>query len=332
MSIIPKMLMLIGLPGCGKSTYAKELEKDGYNIHSSDVIRFKSNSPDINSPADNQRVFQTLHKQIKEDLKNGINCVYDATNMGRKQRKAFLDELKNISCEKTAVLFVTPVEVCKERNAGREGMAKVPDYVYDNMLKQFNVPDVSYEGFDNIKVRTYDEKFYLPDYDDLDDFKQENPHHLETLGKHMKDTADCVLKNPLYTTLSDTDRKLLYAAARYHDIGKIYTKGFVNSKGEPTKEAHYYGHDNVGAYMFLLMKMNALKNLDQGKVLRAANLINWHMTPHTVWKQSQKRFKNDRNLLDKDFVTMIDILYEADKEASKSIDKMEEEEEDFLEK
>lgn len=32
-------IMLVGLPGSGKSTYAEELKREGYIIHSSDAIR-----------------------------------------------------------------------------------------------------------------------------------------------------------------------------------------------------------------------------------------------------------------------------------------------------
>lgn len=126
-------VMLVGLPASGKSTYAEKLRKDGYHIHSSDKIREELTSP-VNSQDKNVDVFQELHKRVKTDLRNGISCVYDATNMSMKRRKAFLDEIKNMIAKKTCLLFVVPLEVCKERNRNRE--RKVPDEVFDKMLKQ----------------------------------------------------------------------------------------------------------------------------------------------------------------------------------------------------
>ena len=126
--------MLVGLPRCGKSTYAKKLKDEGYVIHSSDAIR-EELFGDVNSQEDNTKVFDVLHKRIKDDLAKGTSCVYDATNMSMKRRKAFLDEISKISCRKKCVLFVVPIEVCKEWNQKRE--RKVPDDVYDKMLKSF---------------------------------------------------------------------------------------------------------------------------------------------------------------------------------------------------
>ena len=34
-----EFIMLVGLPGSGKSTCAEKLKKEGYMIHSSDAIR-----------------------------------------------------------------------------------------------------------------------------------------------------------------------------------------------------------------------------------------------------------------------------------------------------
>lgn len=135
-------IMLVGLPASGKSTYAEKLRKIGFHIHSSDKIR-EELTGDVNSQDKNVDVFQELHKRVKTDLRNGISCVYDATNMSMKRRKAFLDEIKKFNCRKTCILFVVPVEVCKERNQNRT--RKVPAGVFDKMLKQFQCP-YYYEG------------------------------------------------------------------------------------------------------------------------------------------------------------------------------------------
>ena len=129
-----EFIMLVGLPASGKSTYAEGLKEQGYSVHSSDAIR-EELTGDVNSQDKNTDVFSVLHKRIKSDLENGISCVYDATNISMKRRKAFLDELRKFECAKKCVLFAVPVEMCKDRNQNRE--RKVPDETYDRMLKNF---------------------------------------------------------------------------------------------------------------------------------------------------------------------------------------------------
>ena len=36
---MPELIMLVGLPGSGKSTYAAQYKVKGYHVHSSDDIR-----------------------------------------------------------------------------------------------------------------------------------------------------------------------------------------------------------------------------------------------------------------------------------------------------
>ena len=129
----PTFLMMCGLPCSGKSTKAKQLSEEyNANIHSSDAIR-EELTGDINNQENNTLVFQTLHQRIKDDLRNGVNCIYDACCVRYKERKAFLQELKNIPCEKICILMATPYEICLERSTKRD--RKVPEYVIKRMYK-----------------------------------------------------------------------------------------------------------------------------------------------------------------------------------------------------
>ena len=70
----PKFIMMVGLPGSGKSRQAEQLaEVHNANIHSSDAIR-EELSGDVNNQDINNLVFKTLHTRIKEDLRNGQSC------------------------------------------------------------------------------------------------------------------------------------------------------------------------------------------------------------------------------------------------------------------
>ena len=130
---VPELVMLVGLPGSGKSYYADSVY-DTYNIHSSDRIReelFGFRDQDHNN-----EVFAELHKRVKQDLKDGKNVVYDATNINKKKRIAFLQELKDIPCKKVCAVMAVPYELCQTRNINREH--PVHDKVIRRCLRIFS--------------------------------------------------------------------------------------------------------------------------------------------------------------------------------------------------
>ena len=146
-----KLIMLVGLPGCGKSTFAKSLESSNYVIHSCDDIRDRYN---LHRLEDEQKVFDILHKEILNDMKENKNIIYDSTNLTRKRRIQFLELIKDFDCEKICYMFIVPVEICKNRNL------KIKDYEYDIMLNGFN-PPLSDEGWDRILYEIHDSNIVL---------------------------------------------------------------------------------------------------------------------------------------------------------------------------
>ena len=290
-----ELRMLIGLPGCGKSTYA---ENSGLIVHSSDAIRAELSLGET----EGAKTFDTLNKRVIADLRADKAVIFDATNLSRKDRMNTLKMLNNAvrtPFKKVAVLFVVPVEVCMERNRNRTRV--VPDYVYNRMLRRFDVPLLT-EGWDEIEVvfSGFDAPFTKLSPDDLLDFNQENHHHSLTLGEHINKAVELI-------KTSDEDA---IEAMRYHDIGKFYTKRFENTRGEKTEEAHYYGHANYGAYLYLVynhdMKLNRL--------MKIAALINWHMAPYERWT-NHTRLERDKDLLSDAFIETVNIMHEADAEA-----------------
>lgn len=300
-----EFIMLVGLPASGKSTYAENLRQKGFHVHSSDKIR-EELTGDINSQDKNTEVFRELHKRIKSDLQNGISCVYDATNINMRRRKAFLDEIKKYDCKKTCVLFLIPIEVCKERNQNRE--RKVPNEVFDKMLKQFQCP-YYYEGWDNILVMFLKNYEFVRPIVKTFNFEQYNSHHSRDLFDHMFTASRWIWDHA-------TDRRnVLLEAALNHDTGKIYTQDFRDAKGNPTTEAHYYGHENYSAYLFLLSEFSLEFYEDRttfSDSLYIACLINWHMRPYTAWKQSEKSRERDRKLIGEEMYQDLMLLHEAD--------------------
>ena len=91
------MIMMVGIQGSGKSTFAKNM-KD-YVVHSSDELR-KELFGSVNYQEKNNELFDELHKRIINDLKKGKNVIYDAMNISYKRRILFLEKLNNIACKK----------------------------------------------------------------------------------------------------------------------------------------------------------------------------------------------------------------------------------------
>lgn len=300
---MPNFVMLVGLPGSGKSYIAYKLSKMDYNVHSSDDIR-EELSGDVNNQDINQKVFNILHSRVKEDLRANKNCVYDATNISYKRRKAFLEELKSIDCKKYCVVIATPYEVCVTQNGMRD--RRVPEYIIEKMHRNFDIPFYE-EGWDEI-VLHYNKESYKTLYGSWSQFiydtwgyNQDTPHHLLTLGEHSKRCGDAC----------GEENWNLYIAGMLHDCGKPFCRTFKNTKGEIDDKAHYYNHENVGSYNSLFYD---IENTDLNDRLYIAKLIRWHMQPYFIEKQPHT-LKKYENMFNKEFWNDLIKLHDSDKKA-----------------
>ena len=313
----PEFLMLVGLPGSGKSTYIKNHFNTNLHVHSSDAIR-EELTGSAEDQTVNAKVFEILHKRIKEDLKNGISCVYDATNISWKKRKAFLESLKNIDCWKICHVIATPYEICLNQNTQRDRV--VPEHVIKRMYMNFDMPFYN-EGWDDIEVWYTDleTKNYYGDWSRFVvehlDFEQESKWHTETLGEHCLKTLQYV--GDYVTELNAINELETKIAAALHDCGKPFCKTFKDSKGNDSDFAHYYNHENVGAYNSLFYGKE--EGVDS---LLVAALIRYHMVLHFFkdWKPKtvakyEAEFTSHKYLKEMDFYKALQILHEGDKNA-----------------
>ena len=101
-----------------------------------------------------------------------------------------------------------------------------------------------------------------------------------------------------------SSKEELCLAAGYHDIGKPYVKSFVNKQGEGTSTAHYYNHENVGAYLAygLLLNFQIENDPDRNRTMYIPWLIGSHMGPFSnnkYYKKLPTYLKNDVDMLNK---------------------------------
>lgn len=276
-----ELIMLVGIPASGKTTIAKEYEKNGYVWHSSDEIRLEFLLPQTKEG--NIETFNILHRRVHEDLKNGKNVIYDATNMSRKRRIGFLRSLNKIECLKKCIFTLASIETCKERNLKRE--YPVPDDVYKRMISIFNVPFFT-EGWDEIEIVVTDDSEILKINNSDLNVDQENPNHRFTLYNHMKATYDYLI---------GINREDLATVGFYHDMGKLFTKTYW---GDDMK-AHYPCHENWSSYLYLSDHRNYFKNHKDKSVqkndfiqLYNAFLIEHHMRFYNN-EEAFEKFKKD---------------------------------------
>lgn len=286
-------IIAIGIPGCGKSTYGHNLLNTV--VISSDSIREELYG-DENIQGDANKVFSIMFDRTVETLKSGKRAFYDATNLSRKRRINLIKEIERKVPDTifTAVVFAIPFTVCCARNEARE--RTVPRNVMERMYKSFQPPHWN-EGFTNIETVLYAS-------DPLDRYSavlsdcnipHDNHHHELNIIDHM---------NAAYQYAEDNDfSSIVCVAAQFHDIGKPFCKTFTNRAGEETEEAHYYAHENVGAYMWLCLT----NGKDAKSIMIIANLIHDHM------KRYDPNFlEKAEKFYDKEYIDMLEQLYLCD--------------------
>lgn len=139
---MPTLYMMCGLPGSGKSTFAKKMAPSiPAVIVSSDDIRAEVFGG--YNAKDNERLVQLACEQVREHLKRGENVIFDATNTRKWQREKMLETACGIA-RVVAVHMATPANVCMYRNRTRDRV--VPDCVFRTMERLMELPTTA-EGF-----------------------------------------------------------------------------------------------------------------------------------------------------------------------------------------
>ena len=141
-----RIILAVGLPGSGKSTY---FARRGIHPLSSDTVRLWL----LNDETDQSfqsGVFRALRYLLEMRLRRGQPRNYvDATNLSRKERRPYFRLAARYGYELEAIFFDVPAEVCRKRN--RQRKRNVPEEAMDRMARRLRAPTRE-EGFVKITV------------------------------------------------------------------------------------------------------------------------------------------------------------------------------------
>ncbi len=140
--------VMVGIPGSGKSTFARTLSKEkGYKIISSDNIR--DQHPEFNQ----SEVFKELYKEVSDEIKVGRDVILDATNSTKAVRAKIKEQLSvyDITYDLVAYYFPITYDACYKRIEARNSLG-IDRYFPLDVLKHY---------YDNITIVEEDEGYKM---------------------------------------------------------------------------------------------------------------------------------------------------------------------------
>lgn len=147
-----EIVLLSGIPTCGKSTFSKnEKYKDYVKISSDDYIETilrNSSKSYLNILEEN--IFHAedlMRKNFLKAIRNKKNIIVDRLNISREERSEYLSAVPS-SYKKIGVSFQVSLDTALKRNLQR-GRKVIPERIIRNCFEYFELPTYD-EGFDEI--------------------------------------------------------------------------------------------------------------------------------------------------------------------------------------
>lgn len=154
---MPNMIVLAGVPGCGKSTWAKQMFDLKATILCPDAYReerygslVNAHAPGVRKEA-NEYAWQRTHTDLEHALKHGVDSVVDATNLWRVGRLRLLEIGWSNKAHCHLVLFKNVAEAI-DRNTARDEHDRVPTADMERMCDRYydTLSEVENESWDSV--------------------------------------------------------------------------------------------------------------------------------------------------------------------------------------
>ena len=138
-----KLIMLTAFPASGKTTWAKQYQKEHENVYilNSDEIRLELTHGNYHDRSKQQQVWETFDRRIHEigQIEN-VTLILDALNDTNEVRLKYLKSTTEFDY-KVLVMFPSTLERSKEFNSRRPPECRVPDHIIDMLFEKFEQPN-----------------------------------------------------------------------------------------------------------------------------------------------------------------------------------------------
>ena len=150
---LPEVILMVGPPASGKSTYAKTL---GLPILSrDDIVNELGGDSDYNvnwNKVEQKEVDRLFNSRLVELKRKKQSFVIDCCNMSRKSRRSKLAQISTKDFTRKAVVFYTGLKECLKRNEARGGKRLDPKIIHKH-ISMFCAP--LYDEVDTIDYMLY---------------------------------------------------------------------------------------------------------------------------------------------------------------------------------
>lgn len=154
----PQLVLLMGIPASGKSTFAALHMPHGHVRISLDMLHTRAKEA----------------KMFSDALSMRQDVVVDNTNVLQAERQRFIGPAKEAGYEVTGYFFRSVISECLRRNALRTGNARIPDVGVIARSQALELPSLE-EGFDRLYyVSIADGEFAIDKWKDDNEEKYDN--------------------------------------------------------------------------------------------------------------------------------------------------------------